>query len=144
MYKTRNKILDEPSDVGSRLKKSRPRDRGQALRRTCWLNDGYFHLPLIEAAEQLQLFLIPTQQKQEGMDDGDGGPRFLTLIAWKVTRVQEKQKHLANTWGKKTGGAEKYVKDTIIPSPRVQWEYLPLRTWLSMVPRLGRAREIAP
>lgn len=31
----------------------------------------------MEAAEQLQLFLIPTQQKQEGMDDGDGGPHFL-------------------------------------------------------------------
>lgn len=69
----------------------------------------------MEAAEQLQLFLIRTQQKQEGMDDGDGGPRFLTLIAWKVTKVQGKQKHLANTWGKKTGGAEKYVKDTVIP-----------------------------
>lgn len=98
---------------------------GQALRRTCWLNDGCFHPPLVEAAEQLQLFLIPTQQKQEGMEEGDGGPCFLMLIAWKVTRVQGKQKHLTNTQGKKKGGAEKYVKDTIIPSTRVQWQYLP-------------------
>lgn len=73
----------------------------------------------MEAAEQLQLFLIPTQQKQEGMDDGDGGPCFPTLIAWKVIRVQGKKNHLTNTRDKKKGGEEKCVKNTIIPRNRI-------------------------